>query len=87
MSKEAVTFHVQHVLGEMKKHLADSMGGIRLRVYSLMLVVLFAQSLRSLYTFRLRFYNFGRVITDEKCALRFIFISTLNSAHGGLLHS
>lgn len=26
MSKEAVTFHVQHVLGEMKKHLGDQMG-------------------------------------------------------------
>ena len=26
MSKEAVTFHVKHVLGEMKKHLGDQMG-------------------------------------------------------------
>ena len=26
MSKEAVTFHVRHVLGEMKKHLGDMMG-------------------------------------------------------------
>ena len=26
MSKEAVTFHVQHVLGEMKRHLGDLMG-------------------------------------------------------------